>query len=147
MFGIGLEVHTLQFSWTFVPRKFHGLFETKKLGWFKLCIPTEGILYLWYQACYALVKVQRADLMCDVIKKLAPFVLSKLWILVADWSMHWSRDTFLIKLWLYYHWNEICAGVIVLSKVKLKNWKTFHYCPGCPNSPKIESCTTKSLLM
>ena len=39
--------------------------------------------------------------MCDVIKKLAPFVLSKLWILVADWSMRWSRDTFLIKLWLY----------------------------------------------
>ena len=101
MFGIGLEVHTLQFSWTFVPRKFHGLFETKKLGWFKLCIPTEGILYLWYQACYALVKVQRADLMCDVIKKLAPFVLSKLWILIADWLMRWSHDMFLIKLRLY----------------------------------------------
>ena len=46
-------------------------------------------------------KVQRADLTCDVIKKLAPFVLSKLWILVADWSMRWSRDTFLIKLRLY----------------------------------------------
>ena len=46
-------------------------------------------------------KVERADLMCDVIKKVAPFVLSKLWILVADWSMSWSRDTFLIKLRLY----------------------------------------------
>ena len=43
-------------------------------------------------------KVQRADLTCDVIKKLAPFALSKLWILVADWSMRWSRDTFLLKL-------------------------------------------------
>ena len=43
-------------------------------------------------------KVQRAVLTCDVIRKVAPFVLSKLWILVADWSMHWSRDTFLIKL-------------------------------------------------
>ena len=41
-------------------------------------------------------------LMCDDIKKLAPFVLSMLWILVADWSMPWSRDTFLIKLRLYY---------------------------------------------
>ena len=47
-------------------------------------------------------KVQRADLTCDGIKKVAPFVLSKLWILVADWSMHWSRDTFLIKLRLYW---------------------------------------------
>ena len=28
-------------------------------------------------------------------------VLSKLWILGADWSMHWSRDMFLIKLRLY----------------------------------------------
>ena len=28
-------------------------------------------------------------------------MLSKLWILVADWSMHWSRDTFLINLRLY----------------------------------------------
>ena len=44
---------------------------------------------------------QRTDLMCDVTKTLAPFVLSKLWILVADWSMHWSHDTFLIKLRLY----------------------------------------------
>ena len=43
-------------------------------------------------------KVQRVDLTCDVIRKVAPFVLSKLRILVADWSMHWSRDTFLIKL-------------------------------------------------
>ena len=59
MFGIGLEVHTLQFSWTFVPRKFHGLFENKKLGWIKLCIPTEGILYLWYHACYALNKLPK----------------------------------------------------------------------------------------
>ena len=40
-------------------------------------------------------KVQRADLTCDVIKKLAPFVLSKLWILVADWSIRWSRDMLL----------------------------------------------------
>ena len=46
-------------------------------------------------------KVQRADLTCDVIKKLAPFVLNKLWILVADWSMRWSCETFLIKLRLY----------------------------------------------
>ena len=46
-------------------------------------------------------KVQRADLTCDVIKKLAPFVLSKFWILVSDWSMCWSHDTFLIKLQLY----------------------------------------------
>ena len=38
-------------------------------------------------------------------QKLAPFVLSKLWILVADWSMHWSRDTFLMKLRLYLHIN------------------------------------------
>ena len=28
-------------------------------------------------------------------------VLSKLWIFVADWSMRWSRGTFLIKLRLY----------------------------------------------
>ena len=43
-----------------------------------------------------------ADLMCDVIRNsLRPFVLSKLWILVTDLSMHWSRDTFLIKLRLY----------------------------------------------
>ena len=48
-----------------------------------------------------IIKVQRADLTCDVIKKVAPFVLSKLWILVADWSMGLSRDTFLIKLRLY----------------------------------------------
>ena len=46
-------------------------------------------------------KVQRADLTWDVIKKLAPFVLSKLLILVADWSMGWSQDTFLIRLRLY----------------------------------------------
>ena len=46
-------------------------------------------------------KVQRADLTCDVIRKSAPFVLSKLCILVADWSMRWSSDTFLIKLRLY----------------------------------------------
>ena len=46
-------------------------------------------------------KVQRADLTCDVIRKVAPFVLSKLWILVADWSLHRSHDTFLIKLRLY----------------------------------------------
>ena len=59
-------------------------------------------------------KVERADLTCDVIRKLAPFVLSKLWILVADWSMCWSRDTFLIKLRLYkdvygtlWHWSKI----------------------------------------
>ena len=39
--------------------------------------------------------------MWDVIKKVALFVLSKLSILVADWSMRWSRDTFLIKLRLY----------------------------------------------
>ena len=39
-----------------------------------------------------MIKVQRADLMCDVNKKLAPFVLSKLWILVADWSMHVTRQ-------------------------------------------------------
>ena len=39
--------------------------------------------------------------MCDVIRKVAPFVLSKLWILVTDWSMHWSCDTFHIKLRLY----------------------------------------------
>ena len=45
-------------------------------------------------------KVQRADLTCDVIRKVAPFVLSKLWTLVTDWSMRWSRDMFLIKLWL-----------------------------------------------
>ena len=50
---------------------------------------------------FNLHKVQRADLLCDVIRKFAPFVLSKLWILVADWSMHWSFDTFLIKLRLY----------------------------------------------
>mgnify|MGYP001188682732 CR=1 FL=1 len=42
--------------------------------------------------------VQRTDLTCDVIRKVAPFVLSKLCILIADWSMLWSRDTFLIKL-------------------------------------------------
>ena len=47
------------------------------------------------------IKVQRADLTCDVIRKVPPFVLSKLWILVADWSMHCSRDTFLIKLRLF----------------------------------------------
>ena len=46
-------------------------------------------------------KVQRADLTCNVIRKVAPFVLSKLWILVDDWSMRWSRDMFLIKLRLY----------------------------------------------
>ena len=46
-------------------------------------------------------KVQMADLTCDVIRKVVLFVLSKLWILVADWSMRWSRDRFLIKLWLY----------------------------------------------
>ena len=46
-------------------------------------------------------KVQRADLTRDIIKKVDSFVLSKLWILVADWSMHWSHDTFLIKLRLY----------------------------------------------
>ena len=45
-----------------------------------------------------LSKVQRADLTCDVIRKVALFVLSKLLILVADWSMRWSHDTFLIKL-------------------------------------------------
>ena len=54
-------------------------------------------------------KVQRADLTCDVIKKVAPFVLSKLWILVADWSMRWSRDTFLIKLQLYLCTQEIAG--------------------------------------
>ena len=48
-------------------------------------------------------KVQRADVTCDVIKKFALFVLSKLWILVADWSICWSRDTFLMKLRLYQH--------------------------------------------
>ena len=52
----------------------------------------------WLNLRKLYVKVQRADLTCDVIKKLAPLVLSKLWILVPDWSMHWSRDTFLIKL-------------------------------------------------
>ena len=50
---------------------------------------------------FALSKVQRADLTCDVIRKVAPFVLSKLWVLIDDWSMCWSRDTFLIKLRLY----------------------------------------------
>ena len=45
-------------------------------------------------------KVHRANLTYDVIWKVAPFVLSKLWILIADWSMRWSRDTFIIKLWL-----------------------------------------------
>ena len=53
------------------------------------------------QIVAGMVKVQRADLTCDVIKKLAPFVLSKLWILITDWSMRWSCDTFLIKLRLY----------------------------------------------
>ena len=42
--------------------------------------------------------VQRTDLTCDIIRKVAPFVLSKLCILVADWLMLWSRNTFLIKL-------------------------------------------------
>ena len=35
-----------------------------------------------------LCKVERADLTCDVIKKVAPFVLSKLWILVARWLVN-----------------------------------------------------------
>ena len=47
------------------------------------------------------IQVQRVNLTCDVIKKLAPFALSKLWILVADRSMRWSHDTFLKKLRLY----------------------------------------------
>ena len=60
-------------------------------------------LLFWSASMYHIVasKVQRADLKCDVIKKVAPFVLSKLWILIADWSMRWSRDTFLLKLRLY----------------------------------------------
>ena len=34
-------------------------------------------------------------LTCDVIRKVALFVLSKLWILVDNWSMCWSRERFL----------------------------------------------------
>ena len=46
------------------------------------------------------VKEKRADHTCDVIKKVAPFVLSKLCILIADWSMRWSRDTTLQEVYL-----------------------------------------------
>ena len=54
-------------------------------------------LFVWLGSKF-ITNVPRADLTRDVIKKVAPFVLSKLWILVAHWSMRWSRDTFLIKL-------------------------------------------------
>ena len=57
---------------------------------------------LVFSVSNSFIKVQRADLTCDVIRKVTPFVLRKLWILVADWSMRWSRDTFLIKLQLYH---------------------------------------------
>ena len=67
----------------------------------RLMINLEGTVYILDS------KVQRAHLTCDVIRKVAPFVLSKLWILVADWSMRWSRDTFLIKLRLYSLNKEI----------------------------------------
>ena len=56
-------------------------------------------------------KVKRADLTCDVIKKVAPFVLSKLWILIDDWSMCWSRDTVLIKLRLYSEESKLIIPV------------------------------------
>ena len=62
-------------------------------------------------------KVQMADLTCDVIKKVAPFVLSKLWILVADWSMRWSPDTFLIKLQLYAGLQKIKQSIWILREI------------------------------
>ena len=70
----------------------HQTYENISIHLLKL----QGILRKWMTR-----KVHRADLMCDVIKKLALFVLSKLWILVADWPMRWSCDTFLIKFRLY----------------------------------------------
>jgi len=62
------------------------------------------ILWVMYLLKLQFSKVPRADLTCDVIRKVAPFVLSKVWILVAHWSMRWSRDMFLIKLQLYQNW-------------------------------------------
>ena len=73
----------------------------------------------------------KVHLTCDVIRKVTPFVLSKLWILVADWSMHWSPDTFLIKLRLLsllhqnktfqffnaYYASELCVLTKNVNKV------------------------------
>ena len=71
------------------------------------------------------IKVQRADLTCDVIKKLAPFVLSKLWILVDDFSMCWSLDTFLIKLRLYvFSWFVTKETMMKNSKLKFSEYIT-----------------------
>ena len=64
------------------------------------------------------LKVQRADLMCDIIRKVPPFVLSKLWILVADWSMRRSCDTFLIKVWLYL--NQ--GGTVCIHHITTPPW-------------------------
>ena len=64
-------------------------------------------------------KVQGADLMCDVIRKVAPFVLSKLWIIVADWSMRWSRDTLLKKLRLYFlHYSLFSTYIYQIQIIK-----------------------------
>ena len=68
------------------------------------------------------IKVQRVDLMCDVIRKIAPFVLSKLWRLVADWSMRWSCDTFLIKLRLYINWSVNTKKTFSLTDPKSKSY-------------------------
>ena len=62
---------------------------------------TSATLWFLTVGILQLIKSRGPILQCDIIKKLGPFVLSKLWILLADWSMRWSRDTFLKKLRLY----------------------------------------------
>ena len=124
---------------------FFTIMNTEKKGNFQFGFP--GLLEIHRNP-----KVQRANLTCDVIRKVALFVLSKLWILVADWSMRWSRDTFLIKLRLYYwyfsskrHERRYSNLFLVCETLLIISMGSQHDCDFFYMSPCINSLMKRSL--